>query len=282
MQLTIRPLTAADVDFALALKDRAGWNQLRADWLRLIALDPEGCFLAETDGQPAGTATTIRYGDQVGWIGMLVVVPELRGRGIGTALLTHCIRYLQSHGVEAIMLDATEMGRPLYEKLGFVGEFSIGRMSGPLLRGPAPDVRPMQVSDLEAASAYDRRVFGADRRRLLATYLQGEGSSAGWLVEEDGRVRGYCLLRPGSRRWQIGPLLAEDQATAEQLLFAAMSGSRSPTVYLDVLADKTSWIAFLQARGFRRERGYTRMRLGEGGVRSDVSRMYLIAGAEFG
>ena len=46
--------------------------------------------------------------------------PEYRRRGIAYKTLDMLIRDTKSKGITAISLEATEMGRPLYEKYGFV------------------------------------------------------------------------------------------------------------------------------------------------------------------
>src|ERR1041384_2093827 len=98
-QLNLRLFTKADLPFADSLRAVAGWNQTIRDWQRFLALQPEGCFLAEWNGSPAGTATTIAYGTEVAWIGMVLVHPDCRSRGIGTALLQHCIDFLRRRQV---------------------------------------------------------------------------------------------------------------------------------------------------------------------------------------
>ena len=87
-----------DVPFAHQLRQIAGWNQTEHDWRGYIAYDPEGCFVAEFRGKPAGTATTIHYGDRFGWIGMVLVHPDQRRFGVGTRLLNGAIRRLQECG----------------------------------------------------------------------------------------------------------------------------------------------------------------------------------------
>ena len=50
----------------------------------------------------------------------MYVRPEHRRRGIATGLLDRLVDDARQKGVTAISLEATEMGRPLYEKYGFV------------------------------------------------------------------------------------------------------------------------------------------------------------------
>ena len=46
--------------------------------------------------------------------------PEWRRRGIGSLLMKEIIAWSRSEGLERILLNASEEGRPVYEKLGFV------------------------------------------------------------------------------------------------------------------------------------------------------------------
>ena len=72
--------------WALRLKESAGWNQVESDWTRLLDLQPDGCFVAELNGIPAGVVTTCRFGI-VAWIAMMLVDELFRSRGIGRALM---------------------------------------------------------------------------------------------------------------------------------------------------------------------------------------------------
>jgi len=282
MMLSIRRMTANDIGFAMGLKDQAGWNQVEGDWSRFLALEPDGCFVAEVDDQPCGTVTALTYGDEVGWAAMLLVDRRFRRRGIGTALLNHCLQYLQRKGLKAIKLDATDLGKPVYRRLDFVSEFQIIRMHGPRLAGRFPDVRQMRMVHMDEVAKYDRDRFGACRERLLRTYLQDERVGAGLIQGREGGVRGYCLARPGTTRWQVGPIVAEDLALCTQLLFFAMSSVPSPTVYVDVVASQTELGAFLEDHGFLKERAFTRMTLGSEPVHAKLENYFLIAGPEFG
>src|SRR4026209_418202 len=134
--IRLRVLTREDLPFADAVRALAGWNQTIADWERFLAAEPGGCFLAEWDGVPAGTATTIVYGPAVAWIGMVLVHPDHRRRGIGRALLERCIEHLRERGVRCIKLDATPAGKQVYDGLGFKDEWTLTRSEHAAVRGP--------------------------------------------------------------------------------------------------------------------------------------------------
>jgi predicted N-acetyltransferase YhbS len=122
MQIEVRLLRESDIPAALRLNELARWNQTENDWLRLLRLEPNGCFCATMDGDVVGTTTTTTYRPELAWIGMLLVDPERRQLGIATKLMNVAMEYLSNTEVTTIKLDATGVGFPLYQKLGFKEE----------------------------------------------------------------------------------------------------------------------------------------------------------------
>ncbi len=63
------------------------------------------CFLAEVDGQP-GAAGVLIIHDGVALFGGAATVPELRRRGLQTALMAERMRYAFDHGCDLAMMVA--------------------------------------------------------------------------------------------------------------------------------------------------------------------------------
>ena len=63
------------------------------------------CFLAEVDGKP-GAAGVLSIHDNVALFGGAATVPELRRRGLQTALLHERMRYAFEHGCDLAMMVA--------------------------------------------------------------------------------------------------------------------------------------------------------------------------------
>jgi mycothiol synthase len=87
--------------------------------------DPSLWFVAAVDGDPAGVAICrgIAYGDPTcGWVSQLGVVREHRGRGLGTALLTHAFGEFRARGLRRARLSVdaenTTGAVRLYERAG--------------------------------------------------------------------------------------------------------------------------------------------------------------------
>ena len=90
--------------------------------LEVDGLDPEALhLLASFDGRPVGTARMLLKGD-TGKIGRVCVLPELRGQGIGQALIRAAVEELRARGLGRAKLGSQVHAIPFYEALGFVAE----------------------------------------------------------------------------------------------------------------------------------------------------------------
>src|SRR5438445_5117811 len=90
----------------------------------LLQLAPAGAFAALSEARIVGTAIGIDYGG-FGWIAMMLVDPAYRGRGVGRRLLEAAMDAVPSN--IPIRLDATPMGRRLYQRYGFEEEAMLSR-----------------------------------------------------------------------------------------------------------------------------------------------------------
>ncbi len=175
----IRTLTADHLDGALALSTLMGWNQRLEDWRRLIELAPSGSFVARDRDRVVGTAIGIDY-VRCGWIAMMLVAPEYRGRGLGARLLEAAMAAIPPQ--LTIRLDATPLGRPLYERHGFVLETPLTRYVRPA-GVPAPtlanEVAQLPPADLQEVAGIDAAIFGGIRSRLLE-HIHTAGPEYAW------------------------------------------------------------------------------------------------------
>jgi GNAT superfamily N-acetyltransferase len=278
--MKIRTMTTDDLPAGMRLKELAGWNQTAADWRCFLDSSPRGCFAAEVEGAVVGTAATIVYEERFAWIGMVLVDPEFRGRGIGTRLLERTVEHLDTIGIATMKLDATPAGRPIYQKLGFVDEYEIERW---LLKRPVPEAAaapaPHPVS--EAVLQLDREIFGADRSPLLRS-LAAENPDFALVMERDGDILGYTFGRRGTLADHLGPWMARDGKTAAALLDEFLKNSRREKVFVDALKDRRFVSVMLRARGFKVSRPLARMVRGPNTFPGRPDLLCAILGPEFG
>lgn len=280
-QVEMRVMTHADVPFGMKLKNIAKWNQLPADWKRFIDLEPEGCFVAVENGEDVGTITTTTYGSKLAWIGMVLVPPEKRRRGIGRALMLKALEYLQAKNMDVIGLDATPMGNKLYLTLEFWEDFRLERRQGKGRAVQAAGVVPVSQADLEAVAKFDASRFGVPRPNVLA-HLHKDYPDLAWMARRNGEIRGYAMMRPGLNAHQIGPWLAADAQAAEELFKAALNAAADKPIFLDVVVSNTHAMNIVQQYGFELQRPFVRMFLGENKYPANESEMYAICGVEKG
>lgn len=88
---------------------------------RFLARNPGTCFVAEENGRVVGTVLGGDDGRR-GYVHHLAVVPELRGRGIGSALLKEMERAMAARGIAKVHLFVFEdngRAHALYEREGW-------------------------------------------------------------------------------------------------------------------------------------------------------------------
>jgi len=284
--MRLRTMTKQDIPAGLRLKELAGWNQTAADWNRFLEASPEGCFVAEVEGRVCGTATTISFEDKFAWIGMVLVDPEYRNRGIGTRLLEKTIEHLDQRKMPTMKLDATPEGKPLYEKLGFVTEYGIERWT--LKRLPRagtgtadPNRAALSTAQVKSILGKDREVFGAGRGSLLLS-LREEAPEFAMDVCDEGKLQGYTFGRRGSFADQLGPWMAQNSSAARRLLDEFLARSSRETLIVDCLTANRAAVELIRTMGFSYARTLTRMYRGPNGYPGNPDTLCAILGPEFG
>ena len=156
-----------------------------------------------------------------------------------------------------VTLFATDMGRPLYEKLGFApvrrNVSFLGRFRPP---PPSGHARPRRSSvpppgtgrdDLPAILALDRAAFGADRSAIVGRLPAFADRIA---VFENGQgIAGYAAAwRNHVTSTVIGPLVAPDVEAATRLITELAAHARTP-VRLDLDPDRPELPGWAHAHG---------------------------------
>lgn len=270
----LRRLTLADVAGGFALSTEAGWNQDEADWRFLLGT---GAGIGVEDGgRLVGTAIVLPLDGRVGWIAMVLVALSHRKRGLATAMMDWAVAHCRRHGLVAA-LDATPAGREVYRRLGFADGPGILRLAAPPGFGRAEDTSGAELAEI---LAFDRSAIGIDRGAVLRELAERTPA----LVigcRRGGRLVGYALGRFGRVACEIGPVVAEDDATALALLRAACSRAEGRPVIADVFEARAGFRRSLLEAGWTEQRPYTRMAIGALPPGAP-ERVFAIAGPEYG
>ena len=274
--MQVRLLRHSDLPGAMRLKEAANWNQTDEDWVRLLELEPEGCFVISQDDVVVASATVVVYGADLAWIGMVLTLPEFRKRGLGVRLMERVLEFAASRSVGKVGLDATDMGFPLYHRFGFETECIVERWERPA--GFAP-VSPVVLDSWRPAPDLDLLAFGAERSKLLESLARVDAASVG-----DGE--GFAMVRPGSKAAYFGPCVAKSPAAAEDLLRWFLARHSREQACWDILLDNHDAVALARKYGFQPVRRLRRMvrnlKAPAALVNPKYSTVFAIAGFEYG
>ena len=251
-RFTIRPAVAGDVSQMSGVLKRAGLASGGPELLKYNLASPDAqMFVASEGDRVVGTACSVWFG-RTGWLGNVAVEDDVRGQGLGRALSQQSVDRIRQAGAQTVLLTATDLGKPIYERLGFTDEgVSYGiweqRAAPTLACDRSATVQPSGIDDVirqdTAATGEDRGSYlapFADRARVLA----GPGQD------------GYRLGLP----WGGGPVITASPAAARPLIvdmIRASPGSR--LAFPEVNAHGGALAVSL---GFQLARRVRRMRLG--------------------
>jgi hypothetical protein len=191
-------------------------------------------------------------------VALVLVDVALRRQGIGRALMDHALAFLDGQGVASIRLDATPVGQPLYEQLGFVEQFRLARYEGivrPTDEPASAGLLPVSAQRWPELAALDRAITATDRQRFLLSLfaeqpdeVRGVEGPAGWA--------GFIAARSGVLAVQLGPCVGE---AGPLLLADACRWHTGQRIYLDAPVDNAPACRLAETRGLTVQRHLTRM-----------------------
>jgi GNAT superfamily N-acetyltransferase len=279
----VRRLEERDIDAAIALTDLEAWGYTRADFQRLLDLSPEGCFAAERGGQVVGVLTTTTY-DGLAFLGTVIVVPELRGKGVGKQMMEAALQYLKESHVRTVRLYAYLNAVQFYERLGFHAEYEVVRWEGHAVgAGPTRGIRPVRRADLDGIARIDAKYFGVGRRAMMAR-LADEFSGTFLVAEKAGRLDGFIVGNPSGASCEIGPWVVErtSGATARDLFASLVGAAGVSEVAFSGPSPNGALLEFVGTGRFHETFRTLRMRWGTDDFGGDPRGIWAVGGLEKG
>jgi predicted N-acetyltransferase YhbS len=247
--ITYRRMDEGDIGAAHALSLAVRWPHRAEDWQFVLRVGTG--WVAEQAGAVIGTGLCWKQGEQHASLGMIIVSPEHQGKGIGRELMRLVLEEL---GDRCTLLNATAAGQPLYERMGFVPIGTLCQHQGaletipPITPAGGARVRAGAPEDLAAIIALANRGTGMGRD-ALARELAAIGEVS--VLERDGALLGFSIMRPFGRGRVIGPLVAPD-ADGAKALIAHWSDAYAGTFVRIDIDDASGLGPWLESAGLAR------------------------------
>jgi GNAT superfamily N-acetyltransferase len=241
---------------------------LPSDLIHIPSLQPEGwydikpthsfytsvdfCFPIKLviDERIAGIGTGIVHGD-VAWLGHIIVHPDFRNRGLGGVITKALVENMHAMNCKTIYLVATELGEPVYKKLGFETETEYVFFKDLVKNSDwasSPEVVPYNPSYRDQIEAIDKFISGEDRMVHVERFL-----ATGFVHITDDTINGFYLPDFGD-----GLILATKLNAGLDLMrlrLAAKDNASFPIDNVDALQ-------FMHSNNFQEFKKAKRMRLG--------------------
>ncbi|MEH1966277.1 MULTISPECIES: GNAT family N-acetyltransferase [unclassified Nostoc] len=245
---TVRPMRRSELDLVIDWAAVEGWNPGTYDPECFYQADPYGFFVGELNNELVASISAVAYSKHFAVIGFYIVKPQFRGRGFGMKMWRAAMAYL---GTERnISLDGVIAQQENYQKSGFQITYRHIRYEA-VGGGVAPSgIVELKTVPFDKLVAYDQELFPAERKQFLRLWIKQPNSAALGVVR-DGHVVGYGVIRQSHTGFRIGPLNADDEQIAEQLLLALLAFGSDAPVFLDVPDANSKAIKLAQRYGMK-------------------------------
>lgn len=252
----LRRMTADDLPAAQMLSSEQRWPHRIEDWDMLLSFGFG--YVVERDNRVVGTAMAWLYGDDAATLGMVIVSPEMQGKGLGRRLMEAVLGDL---GDRTVMLNATDAGIPLYRTLGFETAGPVFQHQGAAFSVPMaaliPEerVRPLGAKDMDTLRSLARRATGMNRDALLNLLVPG---AQGIVLTRSNEPVGFSLFRRFGYGYVVGPTTAPDTGGAKALISHWLGSNSGMFCRLDV-PEESGLSEWLEELGLPRVNHVTRM-----------------------
>ncbi|GAB7545758.1 GNAT family N-acetyltransferase [Cupriavidus sp. 8B] len=232
----IRVMAQSDLPVALSLSEDVRWPHRPSDWKRLFQMG-EG-RVAEVGGAVVGVGMRWLWDERDASVGLLIVAPAFRERGIGSMLLEALCAGLEDR---TVLLHAPGKlhrfyARRGFERIGEVHQYEGKALPAPLMALPEGcRLRPGGRNDLQLLVGMEEGARGVARPSLIQAWLR---QSIGTVVLDhpDG-PRGFAIIRRFGRGAMVGPVVAPCAMSAKAMIAHLAGLVTGRVLRLDVHAD---------------------------------------------
>jgi len=227
-----RSMTRDDLPAAHKLSLATLWPHRLEDWKFALELG-EG-IVAENETGMIGTVMCWPQGADCAWLGMTIVSPEHRHRGVAHELVSQMLKKL---GDRTVLLHTTADGAPLFQSFGFVSAGWVHRHQGSVFHAPflpldpGERIRPVSPRDEAALADMARRSSGMPRAAVTKHLLDVAEAVA---IDRQGELIAFAAFRKFGHGYVVGPVIAPDVKRAKALIAHWVGANAGSFVRVDV------------------------------------------------
>lgn len=244
LSISYRAMTEADLGTAYSLSQAVKWPHRIEDWKIMHNLGTG--FVADLDGQPIGTVLCWDHGERYSSLGLVIVSPDQQGHGIGRKLMNQILEEIGDH--KNIFLCATSSGKPLYESLGFSASGNVYQHQAiiekaiEIAANDKEELRQMVKDDHSSLIKLAETACGLARETTLNSLLK---SASGVVMETQGNITGFALIREFGRGYVIGPVMASSKGQAQAMIQSLVNNHVGDFVRIDIpeSSELSTWLA---------------------------------------
>lgn len=264
LRYELKPLGLQGVETLVSWAAGEGWNPGLNDAEVFYQTDSEGFYGYFDQEELIAGGAVVSYAAQFGFMGLFIVKPAYRGRGLGKKLWFERRDLLLSRLQPGapIGMDGVVAMQDFYARGGFRMAYRGIRYcrKGEALP-TAKGVHALNAKLPEEVMAYDTACFGYPRTAFLSAWTRLPGSFTFWVPGRNG-TQGVAVMRKTLNGYKIGPLFADSPAIAESLYIQCLSAAPGEDVFLDVPEVNANATAMVQKFAARYVFECARMYLG--------------------
>lgn len=247
-ELFAQDIAEVDVKLLHALSIGVGWPHRPADWDFLRGVG-KGIAAVDGIGRVFGSAMWFPHGRDFATIGLVITTPRTQAHGAGRWMMTEVLSRCAGRDLS---LTSTRAAYPLYVSLGFVEEATVTMWQGivgresPALATSSSEIAVMSEPLLDEIVQFDTPAFGVRRKKLLASLAEGARLQ---VLRRDGKLVGFAMGRKFGRGDVIGPVVAECDEDAVDLVAGLLAGLQGSFIRIDTREPDGAFSAFLKQSG---------------------------------
>lgn len=249
--MTIENLNESDINLLNELQP-SGWGPILPAH-EFYTANTDFCFSIRVDNNNkiVGIGTSIIHND-VAWLAHIIVHAENRNQGIGRLITQSLINNSQTKNCDTIYLIATDLGAPVYKKVGFEIETNYLFFKDIKVNESwviSNRIIPFQPHHKVLIAEIDKLISGEDRLFHLEKHFQD-----GFVYQNNDIIEGFYLPTFGE-----GLILAKTKNSGIELM--KMRFINHDTASFPI--DNIDALDFLYKYGYKEFKTAKRMRLGK-------------------